>query len=81
MLDRLPPRRYATRMSITAVVENDTIKLPAGVHLPDGTRVVIAAPEDRPIALAVDDALRLLAEHPVDDSVTDAARRHDAYLE
>jgi hypothetical protein len=26
-------------MSITAVVENDTIKLPPGVHLPDGTRV------------------------------------------
>ena len=26
-------------MSITAIVENDTIKLPADVHLPDGTRV------------------------------------------
>ena len=30
-------------MSITAIVENDTIKLPAGVHLPDGTRVLIEA--------------------------------------
>lgn len=24
-------------MSITAIVENDTIKLPAGVHVPNGT--------------------------------------------
>lgn len=29
-------------MSITAVVENDTIKLP--VHVPDGTRVQITLP-------------------------------------
>ena len=26
-------------MSITATVENDMIRLPADVHLPDGTRV------------------------------------------
>jgi len=26
-------------MSITATVEKDTIKLPDGVHVPDGTRV------------------------------------------
>jgi len=26
-------------MSITAIVENDTIKLPAGIHVPDGTSV------------------------------------------
>ena len=26
-------------MSITAVVEQNTIKLPAGMHLPDGTQV------------------------------------------
>ncbi len=34
-------------MSITAVVEKDSIKLPPGVHLPDGTPVrvePIAAP-------------------------------------
>jgi hypothetical protein len=29
-------------MTITATVENDTIKLPAGVHVPDGTKVEIA---------------------------------------
>lgn len=28
-------------MSFTATVENDTIKLPVGVHLPDGTEVTI----------------------------------------
>jgi len=32
-------------MSITAIVENDTIKLPPGMHLPDGTEVKIDAPE------------------------------------
>jgi hypothetical protein len=26
-------------MSITATVENDSIRLPAGIHLPDGTEV------------------------------------------
>ena len=28
-------------MSITAIVENDTIKLPPGVHVPDGTKAAI----------------------------------------
>ena len=28
-------------MSFTVTVENDTIKLPSGVHLPDGTEVTI----------------------------------------
>lgn len=31
-------------MSITAIVENDTIKLPT--HVPDGTRVEIVLPEE-----------------------------------
>ncbi len=26
-------------MSFTAIIEHDTIKLPPGLHLPDGTRV------------------------------------------
>lgn len=34
-------------MSFTATVENDTIKLPPGVHLPDGTEVWID-PQTRP---------------------------------
>jgi hypothetical protein len=33
-------------MSITAIVENDTIKLP--VHVPDGTQVEITLPEAAP---------------------------------
>jgi hypothetical protein len=36
-------------MSITATVENDTIKLPPGVHLPDGTNVQIL-PMDESVA-------------------------------
>jgi hypothetical protein len=32
-------RRYTVGMSITATVEKDTIKLPDGIHVPDGTRV------------------------------------------
>jgi hypothetical protein len=31
-------------MSITATVENDTIKLPPGVHVPDGTEVKVFLP-------------------------------------
>jgi hypothetical protein len=33
-------------MRITAIVENDTIKLPEGVHVPDGTKVEICLPEN-----------------------------------
>lgn len=33
-------------MSITAIVENDTIRLP--VHVPDGTRVEIVLPAEKP---------------------------------
>jgi hypothetical protein len=33
-------------VSITAVIENDTIKLPAGVHLPDGTPVRVESLTD-----------------------------------
>jgi hypothetical protein len=49
-------------MSITAIVENDTIKLPAGVHLPDGTRVQIATADDAQEAPGADDPLYRLAE-------------------
>ena len=31
-------------MSITGTVEKDTIKLPNGVHVPDGTRVHLEIP-------------------------------------
>ncbi len=63
-------------MSITAIVENDTIKLP--MHVPDGTRVDITLPE------------KTEAEPPgkwmlkyagiADDLPADAALQHDHYL-
>ncbi len=31
-------------MSITGIVENDTIKLPPGMHVPDGTKAEIILP-------------------------------------
>jgi hypothetical protein len=37
-------------MSFTAIVENDTIKLPPGLHLPDGTEVCI---ETKPLRAGV----------------------------
>jgi hypothetical protein len=49
-------------MSITAIVENGMIKLPAGVFLPDGTRVEIAAPDLPVLAPGADDPLYHLAE-------------------
>ena len=35
---------FSAVMSITVIVENDTIKLPAHVHVPDGTRLEITLP-------------------------------------
>ena len=35
------PAATVRPMSITVVVENDTIKLPPGVHVPDGTKAEI----------------------------------------
>ena len=51
-------------MSITGTVENDIIKLPPGVHLPDGTKVSIE-PRDGPRALvaAANAYNALLAAH------------------
>lgn len=42
-------------MSITAIVENDTIRLP--VHVPDGTRVEITVKADAPAAANEDGTL------------------------
>ena len=64
-------------MSITATVENDTIKLPAGVHLPDGTTVRIEAIEDTGPTLAE----RLAPFIGVaKDLPPDLAENHDHYL-
>ena len=70
----LPP------MSITAIVENDTIKLP--IHVPDGTRVEITLPP----ASAASTPRGTLAERYAkfvglaDDLPPDMAKNHDHYL-
>jgi len=40
--------RHLPRMSITVIVENDTIRLP--VHVPDGTSVEVVLPGERAAA-------------------------------
>ena len=65
-------------MCITAIVENDTIKLPAGVHVPDGTPVEITLPTES----AVDPRHAWMLEFVgiANDLPTDAAAEHDHYL-
>ena len=64
-------------MSIIAIVENDTIKLPPGLHLPDGTEVCIEtkAPAGRSVA----ERYAALAG-AADDMPADLARNLDHYL-
>ena len=64
-------------MRITATVENDTIKLPAG-SLPNGTKVRIeAVPVEPPKSFAERYAKYIGC---VKTGVTDLARNHDHYL-
>ncbi|MCE9612295.1 MAG: arylsulfatase [Chthoniobacter sp.] len=42
-------------MSITVTLENDTIKLPPDVHLPDGTRVGVPPPPEERLAVALNE--------------------------
>ena len=65
-------------MSITATVENDTIKLPAGVHLPDGTAVRVeplVEPTPKPFG---DRYAKFIGA--VKDAPKDLAANHDHYL-
>jgi hypothetical protein len=65
-------------MSITAVVEKNTIKLPPGVHLPDGTPVRVEPLEPEPKAPF---ARRYAAfVGAVKDAPADLAAHHDHYL-
>jgi hypothetical protein len=68
-------------MSITATVENDTIRLPEGFHIPNGTQVVIETIERS--AGAEDDSLsRCLLKFAgiADDLPSDLAANLDHYL-
>ena len=67
-------------MSITAIVENDTIKLP--MHVPDGTRVEITLLEKPAVPGAGGNALKWMLEYAgiVDDMPADLAAEHDHYL-
>ena len=64
-------------MSITATVENDTIKLPAGVHFPDGTPVRIEPIEvqDQTLAERLASFIGVAKDLP-----PDLAENHDHYL-
>ena len=66
-------------MSITAIVENNTIKLPADVHLPDGTKVEITAiPQPAP---GGGNALAWMEEFiGCIDGPEDFAAEHDHYI-
>ena len=62
-------------MSINAIVEHDTIKLPPGVHLPDGTKVRV-----EPEKPAVRNALAWMKEYAGKvEGPADLAAEHDHY--
>ncbi len=67
-------------MSFTAVIENDTIKLPAGVHLPDGTKVTVLRSEQpaAPATTSFFEAIRDLVG-VIKDAPADLAANHDHY--
>jgi len=65
-------------MSFTGTVENNAIKLPPGVHLPDGTKVTVL-PErtgDQPSATLAE---RLAEFIGCIDGPPDLAENHDHY--
>ena len=64
-------------MSITGIVENDTIKLPPGVHVPDGTSARIIFDTFAPRTLAE----RYAGLIGITDALPeDMAENHDHYL-
>jgi hypothetical protein len=66
-------------MSITVVVENDTISLPPGLHMPDGAKVELTLPEVEPSPKRVSQRYAKLAGL-ADDMPTDLARNLDRYF-
>lgn len=68
-------------MSFTATVENDTIKLPPGMHLPDGTRVTIVPPRQAPADEKRPTLLEVFGDLVgcIKDAPPDLAENHDHY--
>jgi hypothetical protein len=69
------------RMSITLAVEKDSIKLPIGVHLPDGTKVEVILPGE---AVTKEDGATLYERMKdfvgcLKDGPADLAAEHDHY--
>lgn len=64
-------------MSITATVINDTIKLPEGTHLEDGTQVVVLPQPGKRVSFAerYKDLIGC-----VSSGIGDLAENHDHYL-
>ena len=66
-------------MSITVTGENDTIKLP--VHVPDGTRLEITLPEEKPAEAPGENALAWMKEFiGCIEGPEDFAAEHDHYI-
>ena len=66
-------------MSITVTVENDTIKLP--VHVPDGTRLEITLPEEKPAEAPEENALAWMMKYAgCIEGPEDFAAEHDHYI-
>jgi hypothetical protein len=64
-------------MSITGIVENDTVKL--SVHVPDGTTVEIMLPEDGPSAEMPEFLRAVLAHAKPRDWPADYVLNHAHY--
>ena len=64
-------------MSITATVINDTIKLPEGTHLADGTQVIVLPQTVRRLSFA-ERYKDLIGS--VNSGIGDLAENHDHYL-
>ena len=76
-LSRAEERLLSPAMRITATVENDTIKLPPGVHVPDGTkaRIVFEPAAGRSLAERYAGLIGITDQWP-----GDMAENHDHYL-
>ena len=73
---------HLSPMSITLAVEKDTIKLPSGIHLPDGTKVQVTLPDEAADEAAGKKDGKWMLEFAgiADDMPRDLARNLDHYV-